>query len=151
MHPWECCGYCSQATACILDRSRRARRIIINMLAGACPEQSPCVPFFWLLLLLLLLRHQTFLEQLKKAKEVPPGAPLRDHRPLLCNADDYLRMVAVPQEQYANFRDMPGVVTHANGGEGEEGGGGRGRYCCLLEEMDCEMGRVSVLECDGLN
>jgi hypothetical protein len=46
------------------------------------------------------------------AAKVDPVAPLRDHRPLLCNADDYARMCAVPKEKGANFRDMPGVVTH---------------------------------------
>ncbi|KIY93940.1 DNA (cytosine-5)-methyltransferase CMT3 [Monoraphidium neglectum] len=40
---------------------------------------------------------------------------LRDHRPLLCNADDFLRMVAVPRERGANFRSVDGVVTHPDG------------------------------------
>jgi hypothetical protein len=43
------------------------------------------------------------------------AAQLRDHRPLLCNADDYGRMCAVPKEKGANFRDMPGVVTRIVG------------------------------------
>jgi DNA (cytosine-5)-methyltransferase 1 len=41
-------------------------------------------------------------------------APLRDHRALMCNADDYGRMCAVPKQEGANFRDMPGVITHAD-------------------------------------
>ena len=48
------------------------------------------------------------------ASDTPQDAPLRDHRPHLCNADDFMRIVNVPQELYANFRDMPGVVTHAD-------------------------------------
>ncbi|KAF8062783.1 CMT3 [Scenedesmus sp. PABB004] len=49
------------------------------------------------------------------ARDVPAGAPLRDHRPLACNADDYSRMCAVDRSKGANFRDMPGVVTHGDG------------------------------------
>jgi hypothetical protein len=48
--------------------------------------------------------------------------PLRDHRPLLCNADDYLRMVAVPRAKGANFRSISGVVTHPDGARGWGGG-----------------------------
>lgn len=57
------------------------------------------------------------------AHEVDVAAPLRDHRPLLCNADDYSRMCAVPKAKGANYRDMPGVVTHPNkaGSKGECG------------------------------
>ena len=43
------------------------------------------------------------------------AGPLRDHRPLTCNADDYLRMVAVPRRRGANFRGIAGVVTHPDG------------------------------------
>lgn len=50
-----------------------------------------------------------------EAARVPTSAPLRDHRALLCNADDYGRMRAVPREKGANFRDMPGVVTNEDG------------------------------------
>jgi hypothetical protein len=49
------------------------------------------------------------------------SGPLRDHRPLLCNADDYLRMVAVPREKGANFRSIGGVATHPDGGGGRHG------------------------------
>eukprot|EP00775_Hariotina_reticulata_P007661 gene7661-7864_t len=52
------------------------------------------------------------LHLMAEAAKVPAGAPLRDHRALLCNADDYGRMRAVPKEKGANFRDMPGVVTN---------------------------------------
>jgi hypothetical protein len=68
------------------------------------------------LLLLLLLCLQTLMQQLEAAEAVPGDAPLRDHRPLQNNMDDYSRMCAVPREYLANFRDMPGVVTHADGG-----------------------------------
>lgn len=40
---------------------------------------------------------------------------LRDHRPLMCNADDYIRMCNVPKTELANFRAMPGVVTNRDG------------------------------------
>lgn len=56
-------------------------------------------------------------EQLKESEEDDGSGPLRDHRPMLCNADDYLRMVAVPREKGANFRSIDGVVTHPNGEE----------------------------------
>ncbi|KAI8463386.1 MAG: hypothetical protein J3K34DRAFT_495628 [Monoraphidium minutum] len=50
------------------------------------------------------------------ASQADDGAgPLRDHRPLLCNADDWLRMVAVPRERGANYRSISGVVTHPDG------------------------------------
>jgi hypothetical protein len=42
--------------------------------------------------------------------------PLRDHRPLCLNFDDYLRCCSVPKRKDANFRDLPGVITHADGG-----------------------------------
>eukprot|EP00967_Tisochrysis_lutea_P024616 scaffold28308_cov19-Tisochrysis_lutea.AAC.1 len=45
--------------------------------------------------------------------------PLRDHRPLQCNADDYLRMVGVPSEKNACFRQMAGVVTNEDSECGE--------------------------------
>ena len=48
------------------------------------------------------------------AAETTAG-PLRDHRALCCNVDDYARMVGVPCKKVANFRAMPGVITHANG------------------------------------
>ena len=48
------------------------------------------------------------------AAEATAG-PLRDHRALCCNVDDYARMVGVPCIKGANFRAMPGVITHANG------------------------------------
>lgn len=47
-----------------------------------------------------------------------PGAPLgplRDHRPLQCNADDWERMASVPNEKDACFRHMPGVVSNEDG------------------------------------
>jgi hypothetical protein len=62
-----------------------------------------------------MLGLQEYEKQLKLADNMPQDAPLRDHRALLCNADDFMRMVSVPQEQYANYRDMPGVITHADG------------------------------------
>lgn len=58
---------------------------------------------------------QQRLKLMAEAAKVPAGAPLRDHRALLCNADDYGRMRAVPKEKGANFRDMPGVVTNEDG------------------------------------
>ena len=48
------------------------------------------------------------------AAETTTG-PLRDHRALCCNVDDYARMVAVPRAKGANFRNMPGVITNADG------------------------------------
>jgi len=39
---------------------------------------------------------------------------LRDHRPYMCNADDFLRVLAV-QREGGCFRDMPGVITHQDG------------------------------------
>ena len=41
--------------------------------------------------------------------------PLRDHRCLCLNLDDYLRCCHVPSKKDANFRDMPGVLTHKDG------------------------------------
>ena len=59
---------------------------------------------------------QTFSQVLEEmhAAEITAG-PLRDHRALCCNVDDYARMVGVPCIKGANFRTMPGVITHANG------------------------------------
>lgn len=57
---------------------------------------------------------QVLVDEMRKA-EASPFGPLRDHRPLLCNVDDYLRMVHVPKEKGANFRDMPGVITNRDG------------------------------------
>ncbi|GAB2264969.1 hypothetical protein Dimus_000040 [Dionaea muscipula] len=36
---------------------------------------------------------------------------LYDHRPLLLNEDDYLRVCRIPRKKGANFRDLPGVVV----------------------------------------
>lgn len=54
------------------------------------------------------------LSLVSRAVKVAANAHLRDHRPLLCNADDYGRMCAVPKQKGANFRNMPGVVTHTD-------------------------------------
>eukprot|EP00877_Chromochloris_zofingiensis_P009059 jgi/Chrzof1/4406/Cz14g11270.t1 len=61
-----------------------------------------------------ILIGQVLVDEMRKA-EASPFGPLRDHRPLLCNVDDYLRMVHVPKEKGANFRDMPGVITNRDG------------------------------------
>ena len=45
-------------------------------------------------------------------KAMRADGPLRDHRPLQCNADDFLRMVGVPSHKHACFRQMAGVVTN---------------------------------------
>ncbi len=60
--------------------------------------------------------RQVIAEELESAAADDGAGPLRDHRPLLCNADDYLRMVAVPRQKGANFRSVSGVVTHPDGG-----------------------------------
>ncbi|KAF3447847.1 hypothetical protein FNV43_RR08553 [Rhamnella rubrinervis] len=36
---------------------------------------------------------------------------LYDHRPILLNEDDYLRVCQIPKRKGANFRDLPGVVV----------------------------------------
>lgn len=46
------------------------------------------------------------------------GCVLRDHIPLTCNADDYLRMAAVPKHKFASFRGFQGVVENEDGGCG---------------------------------
>lgn len=38
-----------------------------------------------------------FVSDLVAAERSGVRGPLRDHRPLMCNADDFLRMVNVPQ------------------------------------------------------
>lgn len=43
------------------------------------------------------------------------AGPLRDHRSLCLNYDDYLRCCHVPSKKDANFRQMAGVVNHKNG------------------------------------
>eukprot|EP00878_Enallax_costatus_P028003 GHUV01030198.1.p1 GENE.GHUV01030198.1~~GHUV01030198.1.p1 ORF type:complete len:354 (+),score=92.19 GHUV01030198.1:1220-2281(+) len=48
------------------------------------------------------------------AAKMAANARLRDHRTLLCNADDFGRMCAVPRLKGANFRNMPGAVTHTD-------------------------------------
>ena len=59
---------------------------------------------------------------------------IRDHRPRMCNSDDYYRITQVPKGPGKNFRDMPGVIetskgtccaghTHAFIGHGCPGGG----------------------------
>lgn len=55
---------------------------------------------------------QVMAEVSKALAAMRADGPLRDHRPLQCNADDYLRMVAVPSHKHACFRQMPGVVTN---------------------------------------
>lgn len=40
---------------------------------------------------------------------------LRDHRALCLNVDDLARCAAVPMKKGANFRDLEGVITHADG------------------------------------
>lgn len=40
---------------------------------------------------------------------------LSDHRPLVVNADDFLRCAAVPEAKTANFRDFLGVISHRDG------------------------------------
>ncbi|WIA20554.1 hypothetical protein OEZ85_004945 [Tetradesmus obliquus] len=72
------------------------------------------------------VRGQQKLHMDAAAAQVDAAAPLRDHRPLMCNEDDYRRMCAVPKEKGANFRDMPGVVTHP-GAAGSKSGRGT---CC---------------------
>ncbi len=68
------------------------------------------------------------------AGAVDASSIVRDHRPLMCNADDYMRMAAVPHvppvgaaagceeeggaaltEAGTNFRGMRGVVVNSNG------------------------------------
>ena len=58
--------------------------------------------------------HQVYKEIVKAVLNTAAG-PLRDHRPLQCNADDYLRMAAVPSEKHACFRQMRGVVDNEDG------------------------------------
>ena len=41
---------------------------------------------------------------------------LRDHRALCLNADDWWRCSQVPAAKNANFRSLPGIVEHADGG-----------------------------------
>lgn len=62
----------------------------------------------------ILLPPTQVLQQLRQARQTPAGL-LRNHRPLDCNADDYLRMAAVPVAARCNFRDWPGVVTNNDG------------------------------------
>ncbi|BDA50272.1 probable DNA (cytosine-5)-methyltransferase 3 [Coccomyxa sp. Obi] len=53
---------------------------------------------------------------LKEAEVAKSAAgPLRDHRSLCLNYDDYLRCCHVPSKKDANFRQMAGVVSHKNG------------------------------------
>lgn len=64
---------------------------------------------------------------------------LRDHRPLQCNADDYLRMVNVPSHKHACFRQMAGVVTNE-----DSEWKGRGFVCTVC---CCCMARALVVRC----
>lgn len=52
------------------------------------------------------------LENLAAAEKAK--GPLRDHRSLCCHLDDHLRICAIPRRKGASFRDMQGVVTHAD-------------------------------------
>ncbi len=58
-----------------------------------------------------------FDEQVLKEAEHAEKAvgPLRDHRSLCLNFDDHLRCCSVPSKKDANFREMPGVITHGDG------------------------------------
>ncbi|KAL6746411.1 hypothetical protein V8C86DRAFT_2944009 [Haematococcus lacustris] len=60
---------------------------------------------------------QQVMAQIQAALQEPEGqlAPLRDHCPLRCNADDYLRMAAVPSNKGACFRHLMGMVTNSDG------------------------------------
>ena len=40
---------------------------------------------------------------------------LSDHRPLVVNADDFLRCANVPELKAANYRDFAGVISHRDG------------------------------------
>ena len=40
--------------------------------------------------------------------------PLRDHRSLCHHLDDHLRVCAIPKRKGGSFRDLQGVVTHAD-------------------------------------
>lgn len=77
---------------------------------AACPAEAATHAGVCLLFASLCIQRR--LAQQLAARGVPLDAPLRDQRPLMCNVDDYLRMCAVPKEKGANFRDMPGVITH---------------------------------------
>ncbi|KAK9823255.1 hypothetical protein WJX72_001381 [[Myrmecia] bisecta] len=51
----------------------------------------------------------------RQAADDPTTLPLRDHRSLCLNLDDQIRCERIPRESNANFRQLPGVITHANG------------------------------------
>ena len=53
------------------------------------------------------------LKEAEKAKSAV--GPVRDHRSLCLNFDDYLRCCHVPSRKDANFRDMVGVLSHKDG------------------------------------
>ena len=40
---------------------------------------------------------------------------LSDHRPLVVNADDFLRCANVPELKAVNYRDFAGVISHRDG------------------------------------
>ena len=61
------------------------------------------------------LSPQVMSEVHKARSLLSPDLPLRDHRPLTCNADDHARMAAVPHKPRACFRDMPGIVSNSDG------------------------------------
>lgn len=94
---------------------------------GSCCSHSPLLP----LLHVHAVLSQQKLHMDAAAAQVDAAAPLRDHRPLMCNEDDYRRMCAVPKEKGANFRDMPGVVTHPGAAGTKSGRGERLAVCAM--------------------
>lgn len=53
------------------------------------------------------------MEQFQAAREAK--GPVRDQRPLCLNLDDHTRVCSIPKAKRANFRQLPGVVTHPDG------------------------------------
>ena len=54
--------------------------------------------------------------------------PVRDHRPLTLNHDDYLRSAAVPKQKGANYRNHEGVVVNPR----KDGSNGLGERAPLV-------------------
>eukprot|EP00891_Asterochloris_glomerata_P003939 jgi/Astpho2/3939/fgenesh1_pg.00063_%23_13_t len=71
--------------------------------------------------------------------------PLRDHRPLVLNQDDFLRCLNVPSEKAANFRNFPGVKENEPKNKGCKGTvcGGHTHAWREGDRCDCQGGGVA--------
>ena len=70
--------------------------------------------------------------------------PVRDHRPLCLNHDDYLRCAAVPKEKNANYRSLPGLVTNRT-----DKALGASKPACS-PQMSCAMDSLACMHYENL-